>query len=97
MRRASVTASTLPLFEGILNPDTELKCGCGLDCKCIKLCKLPLRKDAPENETDIRRRFRAMESAATRLQKEAKGYLDALRGQRPFVIATGNVQSLILV
>lgn len=26
------------------------------------------------------RRFRAMEAAATKLQKEAKGYLDALRG-----------------
>ena len=26
------------------------------------------------------RRFRTMESAATRLQKEAKGYLDSLRG-----------------
>lgn len=26
------------------------------------------------------RRFRTMESAATKLQKEAKGYLDALRG-----------------
>jgi hypothetical protein len=28
----------------------------------------------------IGRRYRAMESAATRLQKEAKGYLDSLRG-----------------
>lgn len=27
------------------------------------------------------RRYRAMESAATRLQKEAKGYLDSLRGE----------------
>ena len=27
------------------------------------------------------RRFVAMESAANRLQKEAKGYLDSLRGQ----------------
>lgn len=26
------------------------------------------------------RRFRTMEGAATKLQKEAKGYLDALRG-----------------
>jgi bridging integrator 3 len=26
------------------------------------------------------RRFRTMESAANRLQKEAKGYLDSLRG-----------------
>jgi hypothetical protein len=26
------------------------------------------------------RRFRTMEAAATKLQKEAKGYLDALRG-----------------
>ena len=26
------------------------------------------------------RRFRAMEAAANKLQKEAKGYLDALRG-----------------
>ena len=28
------------------------------------------------------RRFRTMESAANRLQKEAKGYLDSLRGTR---------------
>lgn len=27
------------------------------------------------------RRYRTMESAANRLQKEAKGYLDSLRGQ----------------
>ena len=27
------------------------------------------------------RRFRTMESAANRLQKEAKGYLDSLRGR----------------
>ena len=27
------------------------------------------------------RRYRTMESAATRLQKEAKGYLDSLRGE----------------
>ena len=31
------------------------------------------------------RRYRTMESAATRLQKEAKGYLDSLRG-------TANIQ-----
>ena len=29
------------------------------------------------------RRFRTMESAANRLQKEAKGYLDSLRGNYP--------------
>ena len=29
------------------------------------------------------RRFRTMESAANRLQKEAKGYLDSLRGILP--------------
>lgn len=28
------------------------------------------------------RRFRTMEAAATRLQKEARGYLDSLRGER---------------
>lgn len=28
------------------------------------------------------RRYRSMESAANRLQKEAKGYLDSLRGWR---------------
>lgn len=30
--------------------------------------------------TDINRRYRTMETAANRLQREAKGYLDALRG-----------------
>ena len=34
-------------------------------------------------------RYRAMESAANRLQKEAKGYLDALRGRWPLCKMTG--------
>ena len=29
------------------------------------------------------RRYRTMESAANKLQKEAKGYLDSLRGTKP--------------
>lgn len=29
------------------------------------------------------RRYRTMESAANKLQKEAKGYLDSLRGTNP--------------
>lgn len=37
------------------------------------------------------RRFRTMESAANRLQKEAKGYLDSLRG-RP--IGRGTMRSM---
>lgn len=31
-------------------------------------------------DTDLCRRYRTMEAAANRLQKEAKGYLDSLRG-----------------
>jgi hypothetical protein len=35
-----------------------------------------------ESEADIRsRRYRTMEAASMRLQKEAKGYLDSLRGK----------------
>lgn len=37
------------------------------------------------------RRFRTMESAANRLQKEAKGYLDSLRGIF-MIICASNVQ-----
>ena len=33
-----------------------------------------------ETYEKILRRYRTLESAATRLQKEAKGYLDSLRG-----------------
>jgi bridging integrator 3 len=37
------------------------------------------------------RRFRTMESAANRLQKEAKGYLDSLRGSTsPNIMGTNN-------
>lgn len=32
-------------------------------------------------EQCLRRRYRTMEGAANRLQKEAKGYLDSLRGK----------------
>ena len=39
-----------------------------------------LEKEKPEAYEDILRRYRTLESAATRLQKEAKGYLDSLRG-----------------
>jgi hypothetical protein len=31
-------------------------------------------------------RYRTMETAATRLQKESKGYLDSLRGGWPFAL-----------
>ena len=37
------------------------------------------------------RRFRTMESAANRLQKEAKGYLDSLRGM-VLIFCASNVQ-----
>ena len=33
------------------------------------------------------RRFRTMEAAANKLQKEAKGYLDALRGGPPYSLS----------
>lgn len=33
------------------------------------------------------RRFRTMEAASNRLQKEARGYLDSLRGATPLVHA----------
>jgi amphiphysin len=33
------------------------------------------------------RRYRTLESAANRLQKEAKGYLDSLRGNSPSFIS----------
>jgi hypothetical protein len=36
------------------------------------------------------RRFRTMESAANRLQKEAKGYLDSLRGDISFDVSHGS-------
>lgn len=42
----------------------------------------------------IDRRYRAMETAATRLQKEAKGYLDALRGR--FLFSQMMDQKLIM-
>lgn len=39
------------------------------------------------NGTDVARcsRYRTMETAANRLQKEAKGYLDSLRGGCPLL------------
>ena len=40
------------------------------DSRCSEIAKWPWN-----------RRYRTMESAATRLQKEAKGYLDSLRGE----------------
>lgn len=38
--------------------------------------------DADGSPSHSRRRYRTMESAALRLQKEAKGYLDSLRGRQ---------------
>lgn len=38
--------------------------------------------DADGSPFHPRRRYRTMESAALRLQKEAKGYLDSLRGRQ---------------
>jgi hypothetical protein len=36
--------------------------------------------DSTDDDLDLRR-YRTMEAAANRLQKEAKGYLDSLRGR----------------
>lgn len=49
---------------------------------------MKLKKGAPKRQTSIKgetnwsRRFKTMEAAALRLQKESKGYLDSLRGGR---------------
>lgn len=41
----------------------------------------PTREISNMGETNWSRRFKTMEAAALRLQKESKGYLDSLRGR----------------
>jgi hypothetical protein len=51
--------------------------------------------DSPGNNTDMdERRYRTMEAASNRLQKEAKGYLDSLRGESPASPSTWGVTDI---
>lgn len=58
--------------------EVEERCGALDDDAVLHTTEL----DADGSPSHSRRRYRTMESAALRLQKEAKGYLDSLRGRQ---------------
>ena len=58
------------------------KKGTGPECGETSIYSTILSGDLFLNTSSFNRRYRTMESAANRLQKEAKGYLDSLRGRQ---------------
>lgn len=50
-------------------------------------CEVRLGEFEAESVTNHTRRYKTMEGAANKLQKEAKGYLDSLRGRNEMISA----------